>query len=169
MSLQQSTIQAENGEEYPADVYHEVSSATGNQPEVARKWGDGALPTHSTSGDAVKLYTSTKNLVGLQYPDGRGKLKHYRHIEAIRTRSGLLINDTSCYAKGRAKCTTPSCDESLDVTSLKTYIKGEEESIYGITEVRDETEVVFETGRVLDVEDEEWVVDEEEQASALGI
>jgi hypothetical protein len=168
-TAQKDFIIASNQERYPTRVYHEVTSAVGNQHQVATKWGDGALPSHSTSGDAVKLYTSTENLVGLQYPDGSGKLKHYAHIEAIRTRSGLLISDSSCYAKGRAKCSTPSCDVYFDVTSLKSNIRHEDESVYGIREVRDEGEVVFETGRVFDLGDEEWVVPEEDQPSPLGL
>lgn len=151
-------IQADNGEYYPDDVYHETSRATGTQQEVADMWADGALPTHSTAGNRVKLYTSTDNFRGYQYPDGRGLLKHYAHIQAIRTRSGLVIGDSSCYGKGWAHCSYPTQYQEayIDLTTLKANIRNEDEEIYDITGV-DDGEVTFESGRVYDLEEKEWV------------
>lgn len=147
---------ADNGEAYPDDVYHETSKATGNQRFVAEKWADGALPVHSVSGSKVELYTSTGNFKGYQYPDGHGKLKHYRHIEAIRTRNGLIIGDSSCWSKGFAKCTKPKdTDHYFDVTSLDSELMGEPEDIYDIESV-DDGKATFASGRVYDLVEEQW-------------
>jgi hypothetical protein len=157
-SITTGRIQADNGEYYPDDVYYETKRANGNQQWVADRWADGALPTHSTAGIKVKLYTSTGNFRGYQYPNGKGKLIHYSHIQAIRTNSGLLIGDSSCYAKGFAHCTYPrDCNVRIDLTSLKSKLNGEKETIYDIVEVNDE-EVTFNSGRVYNVGGWEWVV-----------
>lgn len=150
-------IVADNGKAYPDDVYEETSRATGNQKRVANMWARGDLPTHSVSGDAVKLYTSTENFVGYQYTDGRGKLKHYAHIQAIRTRSGLIIGDSSCYGKGWAHCSYPTeTDHYIHVTTLKANLRNEDEDIYDITGI-DGDEVTFESGRVYDLDQQQWV------------
>jgi hypothetical protein len=149
-------IVADNGKAYPDDVYEETSRATGNQQWVADHWAAGDLPTHSVSGDAVKLYTSTENFVGFQYTDGRGKLKHYKHIECIRTRSGLLIGDSSCWARGFARCSKPrKTEHCIDLTSLKSELRGDDEDIYDITAL-DNDLIVFESGRKYDLEANEW-------------
>lgn len=105
---QPGTIVAENDREYPADFYTESNRKTGTQRWVANEWAKGSLPTHNTSGSACVLTSSTGNFRGLQYPSGKGKLKHYRTIEGIRTIEGLFISNTECYARGWAHCTTPS-------------------------------------------------------------
>jgi hypothetical protein len=150
-------IQADNGEYYPDSVYHETTRATGTQQEVADMWADGALPTHSTAGITVKLYTSTENFVGKQYPDGRGLLKHYSHIQAIRTRSGLVISDSDCYGKGWARCSNPTDKQGyLPLTKLKKELRNGDEDIYDITEVIGD-EVTFESGRAFDTDSWGWV------------
>jgi hypothetical protein len=162
---------ADNGKGYPDDVYHKTSKATGNQRWVANQWADGALPTHSVSGDTVRLYTSTENLQGFQHPDGRGKLKHYRHIETIRTRNGLILGDSSCWARGFAKCTKPSSTQyRLDLTSLDSKLMGEPEDIYDIEEISDD-EVTFSSGRVYDLDQQEWmkVTPSEIESDVLGL
>lgn len=149
-------IVADNDEAYPDDVYEETSRATGNQQWVADHWAAGDLPTHSVSGDAVKLYTSTDNFRGYQYTDGRGKLKHYNHIQAIRTRSGLVIGDSSCYGKGWAYCSYPTDrDGYIDLTSLKSELRGDDEDIYDITAL-DGDLIEFESGRKYDLKANEW-------------
>jgi hypothetical protein len=150
-------IQADNGEYYPDDVYTETSRATGNQKRVANMWAKGDLPTHSVAGVRVKLYTSTGNFRGYQYPDGRGKLMHYRHIQAIRTYSGLIIGDSSCYGRGWAHCSYPTeTDHYIDVTTLKSELKSEDETVYDIIGI-DGDEVTFESGKVYDLDQQEWV------------
>jgi len=150
-------IVADNGEAYPDDVYTETSRATGNQQWVADHWAAGDLPTHSTSGDAVKLYTSTENFVGYQYTDGRGKIKHYAHIQAIRTRSGLIVADSECYGKGWARCSTPREKAgSLPLTSLKEELLGDNRDIYDIVSI-DGVEATFEDGAVIDTSILEWI------------
>jgi hypothetical protein len=152
-------IVADNGEAFPDDVYTETSRATGNQQWVADAWAEGKLPTHSVSGDAVKLYTSTRNFEGYQYTDGRGKLKHYAHIQAIRTRSGLVVADNECYGKGWAHCNTPRDKAgSLPLTSLKDELRGDHEDIYDIVSISDD-EATFESGRVFDTDSWGWVED----------
>jgi len=150
-------IQADNGETYPDDVYHETGRATGTQQEVADMWADGALPTHSFTRTRVKLYTSTENFVGYQYPSGKGKLVHYSHIQAIRTHSGLIIGDSSCYGRGWAHCSYPTdTDHYIDLTTLKANLKSEDENIYDIT-VIDGNLIGFESGRKYDLDQQQWV------------
>jgi hypothetical protein len=152
----QTVIVADNGEEFPSDVYDKSGKATGSQQEVADMWAEGCLPTHSTAGKRVKLYTSTGNFKGYQYPDGRGLLKHYKHIQAIRTYSGLIIGDSSCYGRGMAHCNYPkNGDGKIDLTTLKANLKDEDELIYDITEVGD-GEVTFESDRTFDLGEMEW-------------
>jgi hypothetical protein len=52
--------------------------------------------------------TPSGNLRGEHRADGSGELRHYRTIEAIRTRTGLVINNSQCWAGGWAKCTKPN-------------------------------------------------------------
>lgn len=165
----QDRIVADNDQEYPRSVYHETSRATGNQQWVADQWAEGALPTHSTAGSKVKLYTSSGNFKGYQWPDGSGKLVHYSHIQAIRTLSGLIIADNSCYARGRARCNTPKdTDHRIDVTALKKQMN-DAETIYDITEINGD-EVIFNTGRAFDLDDGDWIKgDSEVDGGALGL
>lgn len=162
-------IQADNGETYPDNVYHETSRATGTQQEVADMWADGALPTHSTGSvgyrfgrssgtrSACVLYTSTRNFEGFQFTDGSGLLKHYSHIQAIRTRSGLVIGDSSCYGRGWAHCSYPTDTEHyIDLTNLKANLKSEDEEIYDITSI-DGDLIGFESGREYDLNQQQWV------------
>lgn len=149
-------IVADNGKAYPDSVYHEKNRATGTQQEVADMWADGALPTHSTSGNRVMLYTSTKNFCGYQYPDGRGLLKHYSHIQAVRTRSGLVIGDSSCWAKGFAHCSYPKDkDGMIDLTTLKENLKHDDEGIYDIVSINRPL-IEFESGRKYNLDKGEW-------------
>ena len=134
-------IIADNGCEYPADVYEETARAKYDaQRDVTRAWCDGKLPTHNTSGMACVLYSSN-NFKGYQYPDGHGKLKHYRTIEAIRTRNGLVINNTECWSKGWARCSPPTTsdrDYSLPLTTLASSSISDD--IYDIEAVEPQVE-----------------------------
>lgn len=121
------TITADNGHEYPVDVYEETTRAKhDSQRDVTRAWCDGKLPTHNTNGEACVLYSS-RNFKGYQYPDGSGKLKHYSTTEAIRTRNGLVINNLECWSKGWARCSPPARsnrDHSLPLTTLYGHAVG---------------------------------------------
>lgn len=113
-----------NGHTYPCSVYQPTTRATGTQQWVADQWASGALPTHSATGASCKLYTSNNNFRGLQYPDGRGVLKHYSTIEAVRTLSGLVITNTECFSRGFAFCTTPRdsvCPNGKEPLPLTQY------------------------------------------------
>lgn len=124
------TILADNGTEYPADIYEKSSRATGSQQWVANGWMRGMLPTHSTGAPGYKwrdtpelraacvLYSSTRNFKGYQFPDGAGLLRHYGTIEGIRTINGVFISNTGCYARGRAHCNTPSPSVTAKRASL---------------------------------------------------
>lgn len=162
-------IVADNDEEYSADTYHETTKAVGNQQWVANHWADGALPTHSTSGKRVKLNSPTGNFRGIQFTDGKGKLLHYAHIEAIRTYSGLIISDTSCYAKGWAHCSTPNhVDHQIDLTSLQGQIRNSSETIYDIEDINDSV-VEFSSGQKYDMESQLWVAQQSQKVGALGV
>ena len=147
------------GEQYDSNTYKITSRAVGTQQWVADRWAEGCLPANSKS-ETTKLRSSTGNFQGIHRADGSGLLKHYNHIECIRTRSGLIISDTSCWARGFAHCDTPRhTDYRFDVTTLNARLRGEDESIYGITEVDDSSEkpvITFETGRVYDFGAKSW-------------
>lgn len=122
----EDVIEAVNGCSYPRSVYHETSQATGTQQWVANEWATGALPPHSTTGSACKLYTSNNNFRGYQYTDGRGELEHYSTIEAVRTLNGLIISNTQCYSKGYAYCSTPKrsvCENGKESLPLSQYVR----------------------------------------------
>lgn len=108
------TIEVENGNEYPADLYEESSKAVGTQQWVADNWAQMKLPLH-TNG---VLRTSSRNFKGYQNPDGSGRLKHYRTIEGIRTKSELVISNTECYARGFAHCSMPQAKFCKSKTAL---------------------------------------------------
>jgi hypothetical protein len=155
------SIVADNDVTFPREVYQPTTKATGTQQEVANMWARGDLPTHSTDGKRVKLYSSTGNFRGYQYPSGKGKLMHYSHIQAIRTHSGLVIGDSSCYGRGWAHCTYPNDNDGyIDLTHLNSELKGEKETIYDIMALEDD-EVKFHTGRIWSLKTDEWVNDTE--------
>lgn len=52
------------------------------------------------------------NFRGTHASDGSGTLQHYRSLEAIKTRSGLVLASTQCWATGWAKCTRPHLGRS---------------------------------------------------------
>jgi len=150
-------IQADNGEYFPDSVYEETTRATGNQQWVADHWAAGELPIHSTSGQTVTLYTSSGNFTGYQYTDGHGKLEHYSTVEAIRTRSGLVISNNQCYSKGWAHCSVPrDRDGNYPLTGLQDELRTEDEDIYDIVEINDD-EVTFESGKIFDADSWGWV------------
>jgi hypothetical protein len=135
-------------------------AAYSSQHDIAEAWADGALPTHCTTSNGIRLYSSD-NFKGIQHPDGSGELQHYSHIQAIRTKSGLIIGDSSCYGRGLAYCTYPNdTEERINLTALKKQMNSSE-TIYDITEI-DGSEVTFNTDRVYDLEKEEWIQDSDE-------
>lgn len=149
-------IEADNGHQYPPNVYESTTRAVGSQRWVARNWAAGKLPTHNcTNGSKGKcvLRSSTGNFKGFQHQDGSGLLKHYAHIEAIRTRSGLIIGDKECYAKGRAQCSKPTCDYKLPLTTLKANLRSEPDDIYDIVAVE-----AFDNGAVVEFESGETYI-----------
>jgi len=160
-----------NGEQYDASTYHKTSRSTGTQQWVAYQWAKGAIPVNSRNGGTT-LTTSTGNFVGIHYPEGHGKLKHYAHMECIRTKSGLIISDTSCYARGFAKCDTPTgeVDYRFDVTTLQANLKGESETIYEIVSV-DGDVVKFQSSRKYNLDTNEWTnpADKYSSPNALGV
>jgi hypothetical protein len=164
-------IEADNGERFPDNIYTESSRATGTQQEVANMWARGDLPTHSVAGNRVKLYTSSGNFKGYQYREGYGLLKHYRHIQAIRTKSQLIIGDSSCYGKGWAHCSYPNDTKHyIDLTTIKANLKREDETIYDIEKVEDDR-VVFSSGRYMDLDEYEVYDDDDPvpEPSPLGL
>lgn len=136
MSNTQPTLTDDTGTAFPNDVYTPTTQACySSQQKVAQAWADGMLPTHNTTGSACKLYSSP-NFKGYQYADGSGKLKHYRTIECIRTRSQLILNNSECYAKGWAHCSTPAYQD-IDFTLPLTTLEGRTDfgNVRGIKEV----------------------------------
>ena len=141
-------IEASNGEMFPGDIYTETTKSVGTQREVARWWENGHIAPHQTSGRNCLLRSKTDNFKGYQSPDGSGLLKHYNHIEAIRTRSGMILSDTECHT-GWAKCTKPTYAYSLPLTTIQANIRNEDFGIYDIVDVEEHENgsiVTFENG-----------------------
>lgn len=117
------TITASNGTEFPADVYEQTGRACyDSQRQVTNAWCEGKLPTRNMSRNSCVLYSS-RNFKGYQRPDGSGRIQHYSTTEAIRTRSGLVINNAECWSKGWARCSPPRAserDHSLPLTTLES-------------------------------------------------
>jgi hypothetical protein len=132
-----ATFTDDTGTEYPEGLYLPTTRAVGRQQEVANWWAEMKVPTH----EGGILRSSTGNFKGYQYPDGRGKLKHYRHLEAIRTREAaglLVISDRECYARGFAHCSTPQSnhmDGSAPLTSLKDDLRSMAVDLYDINHI----------------------------------
>ena len=142
-------IEASNGEMFPGDIYTETTKSVGTQREVASWWENGHIDPHRTSGQKCLLQSRTGNFRGYQRPDGSGLLKHYQHIEAIRTRSGMILSDKECYAKGFAMCTKPTYAYSLPLTTIQANIRNEDFDIYDIVDVEEHENgsiVTFENG-----------------------
>lgn len=90
-----------------------------SQREVAKAWREGKYPVH-TGGE---LYSSD-NFRGYLRNDGSGRLMHYRTREAIRTRRGLIINNSQCWATGFAHCTpAPNADAELPIGGIESVME----------------------------------------------
>jgi ribosomal protein L37E len=127
-----STSLAEHFEENHPDVdLREVATT---------RWGgySGVLPPEDDFDVAVgkRVTESEQNFAGYQYPDGSGELVHYNRTEAIRTRSGLVLSNSQCFAKGRARCTQPSdTSATLPLTGMRAMLADEDPTLYDISEV----------------------------------
>lgn len=118
----------------PHDRYeHTKKSVYNSQHDVAHAWVEGKYPAES--GTAI-VRNSSKNFKGIQRPDGSGVLRHYRTIEAMRTKNGMILNNSQCWARGWAKCTTPpNIDYTLPLTALESELRPNHK-LKDITDVR---------------------------------
>lgn len=97
--------------------------------------------------EGKRVTESEQNFAGYQYADGSGELVHYSRTEAIRTRSGLVLNNSQCFAKGRAHCTRPSdYTASLPLTGMQEMLDDEDVSIFDISEVLYDQERIYISG-----------------------
>jgi len=88
-----------------------------SQSEVARAWAEGKYPAHNEG----VLYSSD-NFEGHHHEDGAGTLWHYNTREAIRTESGLIIDNTECWASGFAYCSAPpGADYRLPLSGIEAH------------------------------------------------
>jgi hypothetical protein len=153
---------------FPTTIYEPTGRAVHEcQQDVADAWANGKLPTHETGrskkgrrstdeNQAAVLRTAPRrngrvNFKGYQFPDGSGLLKHYSTIEAIRTIEGLIISNSECYARGRARCSVPNFKHgSLPLSKLNMKL-GDDNTIYEIVAINElaneeDAEIVFESG-----------------------
>lgn len=131
-----SQSQTDNGDDVPHPSYTaSARKAYGSQQGCADAWAEGKFPTHNmTMGGGAKLYSSP-NFEGIQYPDGRGKLMHYRTREAIRTRNGLVVSNEQCWSAGFAHCSAPrSADATLPLSALESFLD-DEHDVYDVERV----------------------------------
>lgn len=130
--------------------------AYNTQRQCKDAWLDMKWPVHNTF-DRREMVTSeiysSPNFKGIHFADGSGKLMHYRTIEAIRTKNGLIISNSQCWSRGFAHCTPPRGSErdySLPLTSINNVLGSGE--IYNITRViqdgrwREPSVVIFSDG-----------------------
>ena len=117
-ATQPAPATATTDESVPHPRYKPTSRACYDcQAKVARKWAEGWYPTH-TDG---RLYSSD-NFRGQQHPDGAGTLWHCRTREAIRTKSGLIINNSQCWSRGFAHCSpAPGADHRLPLSAIEVH------------------------------------------------
>lgn len=107
--------------------YTPTTKTVGTQREVTNWWCAMKVPVKTIEGRIAEFRSQTGNFRGTQYAEGHGKLKHYRTLEAIRTRNGLTITNSECFARGWAHCSPPRAnqrDGSFPLTSLSTAISG---------------------------------------------
>lgn len=112
----------------PHDRYHKTSRSVYNsQQEVADAWAEGAFPVKNynpENGDKAVELDCSANFRGVQQADGHGQLYHYRTLEAIRTRNGLIINNQQCWSRGFAHCSTPrNVDHALPVDAIRNMLR----------------------------------------------
>jgi hypothetical protein len=103
-------ISDDHGNDFPAQLYDAVSWRVGNQRRVADAWARCKIPIRADTydGNTTPTFVSTsRNFRGIQRQDGSGRLKHYSTTEGIRTISQMFLNNSECWAKGHAHCTTP--------------------------------------------------------------
>jgi len=134
----QSTKQ--NGE-YDLDQYEVIPKCVGTQQWIADAWAEMKLPANTTKLGGAMFASSTRNFRGHQYPDGHGKLKHYKTLEAIRTRNLTTIINAECWSRGWAHCSTPHSAmtpkkelHTLPLTTLNSR-RNDLPDIYDISEV----------------------------------
>ena len=114
------------------------------QSEVTDAFVDGMYPEH-TDGEL----RSSNNFRAYQYEDGSGKIMHYRTIETIRTRSGLIFSNAECWSGGFAHCSKPLSshrDGDIPLNLIRRLIRGTEHDIYDIQRYFDNSIVEFPDG-----------------------
>lgn len=157
-------------DQVPHERYHAVNrKAHSSQQDAADAWAEGAYPTHSThfgvyelpsavregvtddaAAKVAKLYSS-ENFEGYQHPDGTGVLMHYSTREAIRTRNGLIVSNSQCWATGFAHCSTPEKTDCSAPLSAVEELLDDEHDVYDITAVRTET-VGYSTTKLVEID-----------------
>lgn len=149
----------------------------GSQQEVCDAWEAMQYPKHnpgSTQGvSGAHLYTwsstsqprtrfgragrgrgrdadSTINYQAIQHPDGHGVIEHYSTIAAVRTKTGLVINNEQDFGTGFAHITWPEGDHTLPLTGIDNILSDHPETVYDIARiVRDSVEITYQTKRDL--------------------
>lgn len=78
---------------------------------------------------------STINYEAVQAPDGRGVIRHYSTIAAVRTRTGLVLTSEQDWGTGFARMTQPDGDYHLPLTGVNNVLSGHPETLYDIVDV----------------------------------
>lgn len=101
--------------------YEPTSRATcRSQRQVTQRWANMEYPVTNVDSSGVATLYSSDNFRARQHPDGRGVLMHYGEVEAWRTASGLVFNNTDCWSAGFAHCSSPRGDDSDHSMSRQT-------------------------------------------------
>lgn len=88
------------------------------------------------------------NYEAVQHPDGHGVIRHYETIAAVRTKSGLVINNEQDYGGGFALLTQPDADHELPLSGVSNVLDGQDETVFDIESVsRDQTRIRYTTKR----------------------
>lgn len=126
------------------DEYVPVRKARyGSQRQVTQAFIKGKFPTHNVSESNEKyvgrLYSSD-NFQATVRDDGSGLIRHYRTIETVRTKTGLIIVNSQCWSGGFAHCSPPSFskrDGTLPLTDLINVIDNPIENIVRVKSASD--------------------------------
>lgn len=97
-------------------------SVADSQADAVARWLRMEWPRRGVSpyNPSEATIRGGENYACAQHADGSGVCMHYRTIENVRTRSGLLIHSSQCWAGGRARC--EGIPREVEVDSVKHQV-----------------------------------------------
>jgi hypothetical protein len=151
-----------------------------SQDQVALAWSLGFYPATKTSKSEDRfgrtttttrndLYSS-ENFTGRQNADGSGELMHYSTREAIRTQSGLIIDNVQCWSAGFARCSTPPSsmiDYRLPLSAIENMASDQGKRVE-LTELTEDQIIDYESSREFLIDFGDFAIMVAEDSSAIN-